>query len=54
MSGFEVQALVVCACEENAVAVALGVTLADDDVAVAVNLCGVHSQTPALWRAMIC
>ena len=36
------EAFVVCASEENAVAIALGVTLADNDVAVAVNLCGVH------------
>jgi hypothetical protein len=38
------QAIVVRACEEDGVAVALGVTLANNDVAVAVNLCGVHGS----------
>ena len=48
------QAFVVRACEEDAVAVALGVALANNDVAVAVNLCCVHVHSPLLWRAMIC
>ena len=42
MSGLAGQAFVVCAREENAIAVALGVTLADNHIAVAVNLCGIH------------
>jgi hypothetical protein len=31
---------------ENLIAIALGVTLANNDVAVAVNLCGVHGASP--------
>jgi hypothetical protein len=38
------EAVVVTASEKDAVAVAFNVTLADDDVAVAVNLCGVHGS----------
>jgi len=42
------QAFVVSACEKDGVAVALGVTLANNDVAVAVNLCGIHVYSPLL------
>ena len=46
MSGdnLAVQAFVVSASEKDAVAVALPITLADDDVAEAVDLCGVHGS----------
>jgi hypothetical protein len=44
------EAFVVCASEKDAVTIALGVTLANNDVAVAVNLCGVHDQDPFTMR----
>jgi hypothetical protein len=45
---FAGQAFVVRACKKDAVAVALGVTLADNDVAESVHLCGVHNYSPLL------
>jgi len=38
------QAFVVSASKKDAVAVALYITLANNDVAVAVNLCGIHGS----------
>ena len=40
------QAFVVSASEKDGVAVALYITLADNDVAVAVNLCCIHIHSP--------
>jgi hydroxyethylthiazole kinase-like sugar kinase family protein len=43
-SDFVRQAVVVCTGKKDAVSVAFNVTLANNDVAVAVNLCGVHGS----------
>ena len=42
LSKFAVKALVVSASEKDAVAIAFYITLANNDVAEPINLCGVH------------
>ena len=54
MSGLAGQAFVVCACKENAIAVALCVALTDDHVSIAVNLCGIHKALCLNTPKLVC